>query len=198
MSAIRHAAVILPLLSRLPDTGRLVPGSGKAVVVRENDTAVVTAGLTVTPGVTHYGGMSSQPGGDTSWDVVLAHRPPDGRAAVRERFESAGVAAGQVLAALSDGGDELYAAAAGGSHDWAKPFGGALAVALLAAEVSAMTAHLTSRGSAIRAVAVEALLDDYSAVTVANRLGVSRQKVYEIARPNTTTPFLDRAPWRLP
>jgi hypothetical protein len=69
-------------------------------------------------------------------------------------------------------------------------------VALLAAEVGALTAHLTSRSSAIRAVAVEALLDDYSAVTVANRLGVSRQKVYDIARPNSTTTFVDRVPWR--
>jgi hypothetical protein len=142
--------------------------------------------------------MSSQPGGDTSWSVVLAHRPPEARSAVRERFESAGVGVAQVLAALSDGGDELYAAAAGGADDWAKPFGGALAVALLAAEVGAMTAHLTSRSSAIRAVAVEALLDDFSAVTVANRLGVSRQKVYEIARPGSITSFLDHTPWRLP
>lgn len=69
-------------------------------------------------------------------------------------------------------------------------------MALLAAEVGALTAHLTSRSSAIRAVAVEALLDDYSAVTVANRLGVSRQKVYDIARPNSTTTFVDRVPWR--
>jgi hypothetical protein len=142
--------------------------------------------------------MSSQPGGDTSWNIVLAHRPPEARSAVRERFESAGVAPAQVLAALSDGGDELHAAATAGADDWAKPFGGALAVALLAAEIGALTAHLTSRSSAIRAVAVEALLDDYSAVTVANRLGVSRQKVYEIARPNATTSFLDHAPWRLP
>jgi hypothetical protein len=141
--------------------------------------------------------MNSQPGGDNGWDVVLAHRPSDARAAVRERFESAGVSAAQILAALSDGGDELHAAATEGGDDWAKPFGGALAVALLAAEVGAMTAHLTSRSSAIRALAVEALLDDFSAVTVANRLGVSRQKVYDIARPGSTTDFLDQAPWRL-
>jgi hypothetical protein len=142
--------------------------------------------------------MNSQPRGDTGWDVVLAHRPAEARAAIRERFESAGVGAGQVLAVLADGGDELHAAATEGGDDWAKPFGGALAVALLAAEVGAMTAHLTSRSSAIRALAVEALLDDYSAVTVANRLGVSRQKVYDIARPGSTTTFLEHAPWRLP
>jgi hypothetical protein len=142
--------------------------------------------------------MSRQPRGDTSWDVVLAHRAPDTRAAIRERFESAGVVVADILAVLADGGDELFAAATGGAADWAKRWGGPLAVALLAAEVGAMTAHLTSRSSAIRAVAVEALLDDYSAVTVANRLGVSRQKVYDIARPSPTGSFIDHAPWRLP
>jgi hypothetical protein len=142
--------------------------------------------------------MNSQPRGDSDWDVVLAHRPADVRAAVRERFESAGIGTTQILAVLADGGDELYAAATEGGDDWTKPFGGALAVALLAAEVGAMTAHLTSRSSAIRALAVDALLDDFSAVTVANRLGVSRQKVYDIARPGPTTSFLDHAPWRLP
>ncbi len=140
--------------------------------------------------------MTSQPGGDSAWDAVLAHRPPETRDAVRERFESAGVAAAQVRAALEDGGDELFAATTSGTDDWAKAHGGPLAVALLAAEVGAMTAHLTSRSSAIRAAAVEALLDDYSAVTVANRLGVSRQKVYDIARPHPGASYLDRAPWR--
>ncbi len=142
--------------------------------------------------------MSSQPGGDSSWDLVLAHRTPDTRQPVRERFESAGVAPELVRAALADGGDELYAAATGGVADWADRFGGALAVALIAAEVSALAAHLTSRASAVRALAVEALLDDFSAVTVANRLGVSRQKVYDIARPGPTDSYLDHAPWRLP
>jgi hypothetical protein len=140
--------------------------------------------------------MRSQPGGDSAWDAVLAHRSPETRDALRERFESAGVTAAQLRAALDDGGDELFAAATSGAVDWAKAHGGPLAVALLAAEVGAMTAHLTSRSSAIRAVAVEALLDDYSAVTVANRLGVSRQKVYDIARPHPGAAYLDRAPWR--
>jgi hypothetical protein len=127
--------------------------------------------------------------------MVLAHRPPDTRADVSQRFEAAGVAPAAVRAVLEDGGDELYAAATGGDDDWAKPFGGALAVALLAAEVGALTAHLTSRSSAIRALAVGALLDDFSAVTVAGRLGVSRQKVYDIARPSGST-YIDRTPWR--
>jgi hypothetical protein len=101
-----------------------------------------------------------------------------------------------VWAALGDGGDDLFRAATSGADDWAKPFGGPLAVALLAAEVGAVTAHLTSRSSTIRAMAVESLLDDFSAVTVASPLGVSRQKVYDIARPNLTSSFLDQAPWR--
>ena len=142
--------------------------------------------------------MSRQPGGDISWDTVLAHRTPDTRAPVRERFESAGVTPGQIHAALVDGGDELFAAAVGGAEDWTGAFGGALAVALIAAEVSALTAHLTSRASAVRGLAVEALLDEFSAVAVAGRLGVSRQKVYDIARPNPTGSHLDHAPWRLP
>lgn len=142
--------------------------------------------------------MPSQPRGDSDWDAALAHRPPESRDAIRERLESAGVSAAQVHAALADGGDELFAAATSGAVDWAKAHGGPLAVALVAAEVGAMTAHLTSRSSAIRAAAVETLLDDYSAVTVANRLGVSRQKVYDIARPNPGATYLDRAPWRHP
>jgi hypothetical protein len=142
--------------------------------------------------------MNRQPRGDISWDVVLAHRTPDTRDPVRERFESAGVTPELVHTALADGGDELFAGAAGGGADWAEPFGGPLAVALLAAEVSALTAHLTSRASAVRARAVEALLDDFSAVTVAARLGVSRQKVYDIARPTSTSSFIDHAPRRLP
>jgi len=140
--------------------------------------------------------MSSQPGGDSDWDTVLAHRTPDSRPPVRERFEAAGVTPEQVRAALADGGDGLFAAATGGAADWAKALGGHLAVALIAAEVSALTAHLTSRASAVRALAVEALLDDFSAVTVAGRLGVSRQKVYDIARPSPTGSFIDHAPWR--
>jgi len=142
--------------------------------------------------------MTSQPGGDTGWDAVLAHRPPETREAIRERLESAGVTPEQLAAALRDGGDDLFAAATADKRgeDWAEPFGGPLAVALIAAEVGALTAHLTSRASAVRAVAVEALLDDYSAVAVASRLGVSRQKVYDIARPGAATSYLDRAPWR--
>lgn len=133
-----------------------------------------------------------------SWDDVLAHRPPETRGPVRERFESVGVTPAQVQEVLEDGGDRLYQASSSGTADWATPYGGLLAVALLAAEVGALTAHLTSRSSQVRALAVENLLDDFSAVAVAGRLGVSRQKVYDIARADTTKDFIDRVPWRMP
>lgn len=80
--------------------------------------------------------------------------------------------------------------------DWADRFGGPLAVALLAAEVSALAAHLNARGSAVRALAVDALLDEFSAVTVAAHLGVSRQKVYDLSRPTRISSYIDGVPWR--
>lgn len=132
------------------------------------------------------------------WDIVLGHRPAETRDVVRDRFIDNGMSAESVSAALDDGGDALFAAAAGGKEGWADPFGGALAAALLAAEVGALTAHLTSRASSVRALAVSELLDDFSAITVATRLGVSRQKVYGIGRPPTTWPFIDNSPWSTP
>jgi hypothetical protein len=95
---------------------------------------------------------------------------------VRDRFVDHGVTPEQVRAVLEDGGDALYAAAGSGAEDWADRFGGPLAVALLAAEVSALAAHLNARGPAVRALAVDALLDQYSTVTVAAHLGVSRRR----------------------
>ena len=143
--------------------------------------------------------MQRQPRGDTStWDVVLGHRSPDVRSAVCDRFTENGITPARVKAVLDDGGDALYAAARSGERDWADRFGGPLAVALLAAEVSSLAAHLNSRASTVRALAVDALLDDFSAVTVATRLGVSRQKVYEISRGAATSSFIDLAPWRQP
>ncbi|AGL17714.1 hypothetical protein [Actinoplanes sp. N902-109] len=134
----------------------------------------------------------------TSWDSVLEHRSADTRQSIRERFEQAGVTADQVRAALADNGDELYSAAVSGVPGWAEPYGGMLAVALLAAEIGALTAHLTSRSARVRGLAVDALLEDYSAVAVAGRLGVARQKVYEIARAHSTGEFIARTPGRLP
>jgi hypothetical protein len=99
---------------------------------------------------------------------------------------------------LDDGGDALYAAANSGDRDWTDRFGGPLAVALLAAEVSALAAHLNARGSAVRALAVDALLDDFSAVTVAASLGVSRQKVYDLSRAKRMSSHIDCVPWRQP
>lgn len=137
--------------------------------------------------------MSCNPGGDAKWDVVLAHRPDGARTAVAERFVEAGITPGDVSAVLADMGDCLHATAATGNERWAERFGGPLAVALLAAEVSALAAHLNSRASAVRAIAMDSLLDDYSAVTIATRLGVSRQKVYDIARGSATGPFIEHA-----
>lgn len=97
---------------------------------------------------------------------------------------------------LVDGGDALYAAAASGQEAWAETFGGPLAAALMAAEVSALVAHLSSRASGIRALAVAQLLDDYSAVTVAAQIGVARQKVYEVARGELKPSHIQRVPWR--
>jgi hypothetical protein len=143
--------------------------------------------------------MERQPRGDTSaWAVALAHRPAEARGAVHQRFVEHGITPGQVRAVLDDGGDALYAAASGGDKDWADRFGGPLAVALLAAEVSALAAHLNARGSAVRALAVDALLDEFSAVTVAAHLGVSRQKVYDLTRASRVGSYIDGVPWRKP
>jgi len=141
----------------------------------------------MTPNALHVDGSAGRP----LWQ--LEHRPADQRDSIVARLEDAGVTPAQLSAALADGGDALYAASRpGGSTE---PFGGDLAVALLAAEVSALAAHLNSRASAVRARAVDALLDDYSAVAVASALGVSRQKVYDISKGGTVAAFLDISPW---
>jgi hypothetical protein len=143
--------------------------------------------------------MERQPRGDSlAWEAVLAHRPAEVRGAVRDRFVEHKITPEQVRAVLEDGGDSLYAAANSGAEDWADRFGGPLAVALLAAEVSALAAHLNARGSAVRAMAVDALLDEFSAVTVAAHLGVSRQKVYDLSRPARISSYIDGVPWRRP
>jgi hypothetical protein len=143
--------------------------------------------------------MERQPRGDSlAWEAVLAHRPAEVRGAVRDRFVDHKIPPDQVRTVLEDGGDSLYAAANSGDEDWADRFGGPLAVALLAAEVSALAAHLNARGSAVRALAVDALLDEFSAVTVAAHLGVSRQKVYDLSRPARISSYIDGVPWRRP
>ena len=150
--------------------------------------------------------MSSQPRGDNpiagttdpQWQQVLNHRPADdgSREAAAARFTERGITPEQVSAVIADCGDALYAAAAEGKPGWAEPFGGALAVALLAAEISIFAAHLNSRASGVRSAAVAELLDEYSAVTVAAELGVARQKVYEIARAGLRPPYIEQVPWR--
>lgn len=151
--------------------------------------------------------MTRKPRGDSStaveslpeaWAQVLAHRTA-ANADLDElvtRFTSCGIEPQEVRAVLMDGGDRLYEAAAGGEPGWAEQFGGPLAVALLAAEVSAFASHLNSRAAGVRSAAVDSLLDDYSAVTVARELGVSRQKVYEIARSGLRGPYLEYVLWR--
>lgn len=134
-----------------------------------------------------------------TWAHVLAHRRRDDPATVAsviERFAAAGVTPDQVAFHLQDGGDRLYAAAAAGTEGWAAPFGGERAVALLAAEVSALMSHLVARAASVRSVCVEALLDEFSAVTVAGALGVARQKVYELARASVDSDYLTTTPWR--
>lgn len=156
--------------------------------------AAVTPRLTVGPPCRTLSGMSNcNPRVDGEWSEVLRHRPDDVRAAVGERFVENDIGPDRVRAVLNDLGDGLYSAATSGEKGWADEFGGPLAVALLAAEVSALAAHLNSRASAVRAVAVEDLLDDFSAVTVAARLGVSRQKVYDVARGGMPGSFIELA-----
>lgn len=151
--------------------------------------------------------MSSKPRGDNTtvnsaqradWTPVLAHRTSNEAEfdQVVARFIACGLTARQVEETLVDGGDALYSAARSGRTDWCDDFGGALAVALLAAEVGAFAAHLSWRASGIRSLAVEGLLDEFSAVSVSQELGVSRQKVYEIAKGGLRPPYIEIVPWR--
>lgn len=143
----------------------------------------------------------TQPSDDAEWARVLAHRRQEQAttvSAVIERFRAAGVAPGDVESHLQDAGDRLYAAAASGEESWATAFGGERAVALLAAEISALMSHLVARAASVRSVCVEALLDEFSAVTVAGALGVARQKVYELARANTDPDYITTTLWRRP
>ena len=135
---------------------------------------------------------------DPEWLRVLAHRQREPVAvleAVIERFRAAGVTPGSVESHLQDAGDRLYAAAASGRVSWAAEFGGDRVVALIAAEVSALASHLVARAAGIRAASIEALLEEYSAVTVASSLGVARQKVYELAKGSVGTDFIKTTPW---
>lgn len=157
--------------------------------------------------------MNRKPRGDTApgeataappppeeWHQVLAHRVSGG-ADVTDliaRYTNCGITPHQVRQVLMDGGDGLYAAATSGESNWTEQFGGPLGATLLATEVSVFASHLNTRASGVRSVAVEALLEDYSAVTVAAELGISRQKVYEIARDGLRGPHLPHLPWSQP
>lgn len=119
----------------------------------------------------------------STWESVLAHRGDEPTISrVRDQFLAHGVSADVVHDVLSDGGGGLYASISSGREDWSVPFGGLIGAALLAGEVAAYSSHLVARASAVRSVAVEILLEDFSAIAVAGELGVSRQSVYEIAR----------------
>lgn len=152
--------------------------------------------------------MMSNPRGDNApaddlgadWVRVLAHRQREGQhviEAVVDRFRGAGVRPADVESHLSDGGDRLYTAAKSGDDRWADEFGGPRAVAVLAAEVSALLSHLVARAASVRSVCVEAMLDEFSAVTVAGAIGVARQKVYELAKPEVDENYLAHSPWRI-
>ena len=158
----------------------------------------VTLGLTRVTISTTVSPVERQPRDDNQdWQDLLAHRTPDELEAVVARFERAGVPGHLVSEMLQDGGDALFAASSSDDPEWATAFGGAMAVALLTAEISALAAHLNSRAASIRALAVDALLEDYSAVSVADELGVSRQKVYDIARGSQRlAPYIPHVPWR--
>jgi len=143
--------------------------------------------------------VSGNASDDAHWRRVLAHRSRDGQDTVDaavERFRAAGVTPEEAESHLKDGGDRLYAAAHTGAGDWADAFGGPRAVAVVAAEVSALMSHLVARAASVRAACVDALLDEFSAVAVANALGVARQKVYELAKPEVDPDYLMITPWR--
>ncbi|MBD7994011.1 hypothetical protein H9639_01700 [Arthrobacter sp. Sa2CUA1] len=140
---------------------------------------------------------SADPPDTGDWQQVLAHRTAAAdRSDAAARFRDAGLDPSEVDAVLRDGGDALFAAAAGPDPDWAEPFGGLKAAALLAAELSSLAAALNSRASGIRSAAVALLLEDYSAVSVARELGISRQKVYEVGRAGFKPPYVETVPWK--
>lgn len=153
--------------------------------------------MTCHPGADNGSGDEPDEAVDEQWSRVLAHRAAPERGDVVARFRGAGLSADSVLEALVDGGDALYAAASDRRDGWADRFGGLLGAALLAAEVSALAAHLVSRAASVRATAVDGLLEDYSAITVAAGIGVSRQKVYDVARASERPgDYIDDVPWR--
>lgn len=117
-----------------------------------------------------------------AWADVLSYREPDQVPEIANRLASAGVTPEMAAMALADSGEMLAQRMESGDTGWEQDFGGMLGVALLAGEVSAQAAFRVSQASKVRSGAVNALLDEYSAVFVASQLGISRQKVYEIGR----------------
>lgn len=99
---------------------------------------------------------------------------------------------------LADGGDKLWAAAQGAaSAGWADPVDGPLTVTLLAREVMEYAAHLSARAAEVRRIGVNELLQEYSVVTVAGALRVSRQTVYSMAAGRSLLEYVTTA-WKAP
>lgn len=146
-------------------------------------------------------------GASARWQAALPHRVHEGtfHETVR-RLANAGVTPEVLLDAYADGGDALYRSALEGGDpvnripgestpEWAERHGGPLAVALVAAEVSALQAHLSARAAFVRSRAVRDLLLTWPASSLALDLGVARQKVYRIGRSGKPTDFVATAPW---
>lgn len=117
------------------------------------------------------------------WDAALAYRPVAQRGEVAADLTHYGIAPDRVREHLLDGGATLWAAAqhADDDPDWAEPLGGPLAVTLLAREVMAYLDHMQSLAAEVRGRGISALLQDFSAVTVAEALRVSRPGLYGMA-----------------
>lgn len=117
-----------------------------------------------------------------AWREALAHRDDESATIVSARFAKHGISADVVAMVLSDNGSAMFDDVSSGRADWALPYGGLHGAALLAGEVAIHASHLVARAAAMRSIAVDGLLEDLSVVEVASELGVSRQKIYEIAR----------------
>ena len=66
-----------------------------------------------------------------------------------------------------------------------------------------MKAALDDGGDALYAASTSGAKDwtdrfDFSAISVAAHLGVSRQKVYELSRASPSNSYIDQVPWRHP
>lgn len=128
------------------------------------------------------------------WDAVLLYRAPALRSVIASDLAVQGVTPAVLRSHLADGGDRLWAAAAAhpGDPTWVEPFGGGLAVALLARESLEYHVHLSNRAAETRTRAVQVLELTYSKVTIAEALRMSRQALQEIAAGRKLTQYISR------